>query len=131
MANAMDEYLLDNIVSDNDIRADIFLPFTIMRLQQTMAIEKKTILSVQLLNVGKIAESHRELYLSWSTSDKIKASLPIQEHVITEWAAVGIACVLVPMYTNLRILQVTQAGDGFDYWIGDDEHEYALGRRNN
>jgi len=39
---------------------------------------------------------------------------------------VGIACVLVPLYTSLRILQVTQAGDGFDYWVGDEEQEYAL-----
>lgn len=26
----------------------------------------------------------------------------------------------------LRVLQVTQAGDKFDYWIGDEEREYAL-----
>ena len=45
---------------------------------------------------------------------------------MTEWAAVGIACALVPAYTGLRILQVTQAGDGFDYWVGDDRWEYAL-----
>ena len=38
----------------------------------------------------------------------------------------GIACVLASLYTSLRILQVTQSGDGFDYWGGDEEREYAL-----
>jgi hypothetical protein len=50
----------------------------------------------------------------------------LQGHIVTEWAAVGIACVLVPLYASLQVLQVTQAGDGFDYWVGDAEREYAL-----
>ena len=46
--------------------------------------------------------------------------------MVTEWAASGIACVLVPLYARMRVLQVAQAGDSFDYWIGDNEREYAL-----
>jgi len=122
----MDEYVLENIVADNDIQADIFLPFTIIRLRQTMTTDQQAILAVQLRDIGKPGESHRELLLSWSTSGIVRERLPLQEHVMTEWAAVGIACVLVPLYASLRVLQVTQAGDGFDYWVGDEEREYAL-----
>ena len=122
----MDEYVLEHIAEDHDIRADLFLPFTVTRLRQAVATDQQATLAVQLRDVGKAGESHRELLLSWSTSGMIEASLPLQERVVTEWAAVGIACVLVSLYTSLRILQVTQAGDGFDYWVGDEEREYAL-----
>lgn len=46
--------------------------------------------------------------------------------MITEWAACGMACVIVPLYTQLQILQVTQAGDGFDFWVGDGSREFGL-----
>jgi hypothetical protein len=122
----MDEYVLENIVVDNDIQADLFLPFAIIRLRQAVTTDQQATLAVRLRDVVKTGESHRGLLLSWSASGMVKESLPLQEHVITEWAAVGIACVLVPLYTSLRVLQVTQAGDKFDYWVGDEEREYAL-----
>ncbi len=121
----MDEYVLDHITTDNDIQADLFIPFTITRLQQTKTTNHKALLMVQLENIENVDKS-RELLVSWSTDDIIDEKIPLQEHVITEWAAVGIACVLVPLYTDLRILQVTQAGDRFDYWGGSDEWEDAL-----
>ena len=122
----MDEYVLEHIAADNTVRVDLFLPFTIIRLRQAVTTDQEAILSVQLRDVGEAGESHRQLHLSWSASSAFDERIPLQERVVTEWAAVGIACVLVPLYTDLRILQVTQAGDGFDYWVGDDEWEYAL-----
>ena len=126
MTNTMDEYVLEHVVADNVIRADLFLPFTIARLRQAVTTGQEAILSVQLRDVGEIGESHRQLHLSWSASSVLEERIPLQERVVTEWAAMGIACVLVPLYAGLRVLQVTQAGDRFDYWVGDDEWEYAL-----
>ncbi len=122
----MDKYILEHIIADNPIQAELFLPFTINRLQQSMSTNQEVVLLVRLRDVGQIGESHQKLRLSWSANSMIEAKIPLQERVVTEWAAVGIACVLVPLYAGLRVLQVTQAGDGFDYWVGDDEREYAL-----
>lgn len=122
----MDEYMLEHITADNDIRTDLFLPFTITRLRQVATTDREAILSVQLKDVGEAGESRREMLLSWSASGIVEGKIPLQERVVTEWAAVGVACVLMPLYADLRILQVTQTGDGFDYWVGDDKWEYAL-----
>jgi hypothetical protein len=122
----MDEYTLERISTDNGIWIDLLLPFTITRLEQAGNTNQEAVLSVQLRNVGDMSESQKELLLSWSSSGVVEDNIPLQERVITEWAAIGIACVLVPLYAGLRILQVTQVGDGFDYWVGDDDCEYAL-----
>lgn len=122
----MDEYVLEHITADNAIRTDLFLPFTIARLQQVVTDNQEAILSVQLSGIRGMSDSYRQLHLSWSTSSVLEKGMPLQEHVVTEWAAVGIACVLASLYAGLRVLQVTQFGDRFDYWIGDDELEYAL-----
>jgi hypothetical protein len=122
----MDEYTLERIAADNAIRADLFLPFAIIRLRQAATTGQKAILSVHLRDIGRQGKSHRELLLSWSIGRMVEESVPLQEHIVTEWAAVGIACVLTPLYAGLRVLQVTQAGDGFDYWVGDNANEYAL-----
>ena len=50
----------------------------------------------------------------------------LQRHIITEWAACGLACVVVPLYTNWKVLQVTQVGDSFDYWVGNEQYEFGL-----
>jgi len=122
----MDAYVLEHIVVDNDIRADLFLPLTITRLQQATTMEREAILAVQLRDIDRVDELYKELLISWSAGGMLGEGVPLQERVITEWAAVGIACILMPLYTGLRILQVTQIGDGFDYWVGDDRWEYAL-----
>jgi len=126
VADTMDEYVLERIAADNAIRADLLLPFAITRLRQAGAPSGQAILSVQLRDVPEAGESHRKLLLSWSAGDVAEDTTPLQERAITEWAAAGIACVLVPLYTSLRVLQVTQAGDTFDYWVGDNSREYAL-----
>lgn len=66
------------------------------------------------------------LHLTWNAKSEQGSVPPIQEHVITEWAACGLARVVVPLYTNWQVLQVTQVGDKFDYWVGNDEYEFGL-----
>jgi hypothetical protein len=124
-AAIVDEYVLENIVKDNPIHAEILLPFAITRLREAETVREAE-LSVQLRDIGDDGESQRRLHLMWSEGSALMEPLPVQERVITEWAASGIACVLVPLYARMRVLQVAQAGDSFDYWVGDGEQEYAL-----
>ncbi len=48
-----------------------------------------------------------------------KCGRTFQAHVVTEKAAIGVACLLVPADTGLAITQVTRLGEKADYWLGD------------
>jgi hypothetical protein len=50
----------------------------------------------------------------------------VGEQTVTEWAALGVACILVSLYAGLRMQAVTGQGDRFDYWVDDDQAEYGL-----
>jgi hypothetical protein len=126
LSDVVDEYALESIADDNEIRAGIFLPFTIVRLQGDASTALEVMLSVHLKNIGEISEQRRSLWLRWSEESIPERPLPVQEDVITEWAACGVACALVPLYAKMRIIQVAQQGDRFDYWVGNGEEEYAL-----
>ncbi len=45
---------------------------------------------------------------------------------MTEWAALGVACALLPALTGLRVLSVALEGERFDYRIGDGQTEWGL-----
>ncbi len=121
----MDSINFEDIGQQNNIDMALFLPFVGYRLWPSVG-NGKVVLDVILRGIGESAESHHHLELSLSPLPQERAILPVQEHVITEWAACGVACVILPFYTGFRVLHVTQAGDGFDYWVGNDEHEYGL-----
>jgi hypothetical protein len=44
-----------------------------------------------------------------------------QDPVLTEFATLGLACILLSRHTNFRISEVTRRGERVDYWIGDDK----------
>lgn len=44
-----------------------------------------------------------------------------QEPVITEFATLGLACILVAERTGLEITEVTRRGERADYWLGDKQ----------
>jgi hypothetical protein len=44
-----------------------------------------------------------------------------QEHILTEHATLGLACVLLTRHTDFRISEVCRRGDRVDYWIGDSK----------
>jgi hypothetical protein len=50
----------------------------------------------------------------------------VSERTITEWAALGLACVVLARYTSVRVQQVAGDGDRFDFWVSDGEREYGL-----
>jgi hypothetical protein len=45
---------------------------------------------------------------------------------LTEWAALGVACVLLPALLNVRIASVAVEGESFDYRVSDGSTEWGL-----
>ncbi len=117
--------ILEEVIERNLIDARWFVPFLIYRLQSA-AINRIVTLEVVLENVFPEPYVKRELRLTWRTESVRLASSPVQEHIITEWASCGIACIVVPLYIGLQIVQVAQAGDRFDYWVGNEVYELGL-----
>lgn len=83
-------------------------------------------LTVTLRDIPQIGESIRRLRLRWRPESAPAHPFGVQEKVVTEWAACGIACAVAPFYTGLRVLSVAEEGDRFDYWIGNTEKELGL-----
>lgn len=121
-----DKYELENIAKDNQIRADLFIPFTITRLREVKTGVGEARLIVWLRNLRGAGENESYLCLTWTEESVHSGVLPVQERIVTEFAACGVACVLVPLYTSLQVLRVALVGDKFDYWVGNGEEELGL-----
>jgi hypothetical protein len=65
--------------------------------------------------------TQQKLPLSWEglKSDFDQAVNTYQEPVITEFATLGLACILVSERAHLQITEVTRRGEKADYWLGD------------
>jgi hypothetical protein len=123
--SARDTYRLEAIDRTPQVGAALFIPFMIQRLcEKTGATE--TTLRVELRNIGNVSQRQCTLHLSWSPDSMPAPSLGVPERVITEWAACGVACVVVALYARLTIRAVAADGDRFDYWVDDGTYEYGL-----
>jgi hypothetical protein len=120
-----DELQLENMASAHGIEAAMFVPFAIERLAGDRQATK-AILKVRLRDISGPGESERSLCLSWSAESALKLPAGVQEHTVTEWAALGVAAALIARYAGLRITAVTQRGDVFDYWVSDGQNEFGL-----
>ena len=120
-----DQLLLNRAVQNNLIDAQWFLPFTIYRLQQYTA-SSQLLLTVTLEQIHTTSTISRRLLLHWEENSPQLSLPPVQDTVITEWAACGIACAVLPFYTGLQLVKVTESGDRFDYWVGDGQQLYGL-----
>lgn len=122
---AHDSYRLEDIALDHPIGAGIFVPFTVARLAPH-GDATEAVLRVRMLDIATRGESERQLRLHWSPESAPAASLAVQGRTVTEWAACGIACAVIGVYTGRRVRSVAAAGDRFDYWVDDGEQEYGL-----
>jgi hypothetical protein len=120
-----DSYQLEEIADHHQIGAHIFLPFAIERLGRNIGSTEAT-LNVRLLDVGEGGETLRRLRLTWFAGSVPDQPLAVQERTVTEWAACGVACVIVDLYARLRVRHVAADGDRFDYWVDDGEREFGL-----
>ncbi len=125
MENALDEYPLEAIGQAHPIAVAIFVPFAIARLHRDPT-HTEARLQVRMRNIGGQPEEERALRLFWSAESVSARPLAVQEHVITEWAALAVACVVLAKYTSLRLRAVALQGDSFDYWVTDGQRDYGL-----
>lgn len=72
---------------------------------------------------GSTEESNDSVSLSWSGLgvDYSRCLNTYQESVITEFAALAVACILVHTRARLEITEVTRRGEKVDYWLGKRE----------
>ncbi|HTU91588.1 MAG TPA: hypothetical protein VMF69_16010 [Gemmataceae bacterium] len=125
MENALDEYQLEAICREHPIAVAMFVPFAIARLHRESSPTEARV-RVRMRNIGGQPEEERALRLFWSVESMAKQPLAVQEHVVTEWAALAMACVVLAKYTPLRLRAVALQGDRFDYWVTDGRGDYGL-----
>jgi hypothetical protein len=125
MQNSLDEYRLEAIVQHHPIAVDMFVTFALARLQRD-PLTLEAVVRVRLRDIGEHQQDERMLRLFWSAESASTRPLAVQEHIITEWAALAIACVVLAKYTTLRLRAVAVQGDRFDYWMTDGQHDYGL-----
>jgi hypothetical protein len=118
-------YSLEEISQTHRVGAALFIPFTIERLRGVSETTEAT-LTVELRNIGQASRTQRTLHLSWSPDSVPTQSPGVQARVVTEWAACGIACVVIALYAGLTLREVAADGDRFDYWVDDGRYEYGL-----
>lgn len=113
-----DDFLqLEQIVSMNEIDARWLLPFTIYRLNQ-LTDQREIDLQVTLSEIQAKPKTRR-LRLQWLAETPTLLNTPVQEEMVTELAACGLTCAVLPLYTQFHLRTVAERGAGFDYWVGD------------
>jgi hypothetical protein len=117
-------YRLESIGENHAIGASMLVPLAIARL--TDGVSREVDLRVELRGVATRGDSEHHLRLSWAPESVPTQRPALPERAVTEWAACAVACVVVLLYTGLRVRQVTGHGDAFDYWVDDGEWEYGL-----
>lgn len=125
MASAQDVFHLEHIGGDHLVDASILVPCAVVRLRDDVD-SSEAALRVQLRGLFGFDDQDRTVRIIWSGDSIPTDPLAVPDHAITEWAAYGVACVLVPAYTHLRIQSVAAYGDRFDYWLTDGEEDYGL-----
>ena len=120
-----DQLLLNTAIENNVIDTQWFLPFTIYRLQSYTQTQQLQVM-VTLEQIGAESMAERRLLLAWRADTPQITTPPVQDTIITEWAACGIACALLPFYTQFQLVKVTESGDRFDYWVSDGQQLCGL-----
>jgi len=125
MSQYPDECQLEEVVGSHSISANLFVPFVIRRLCG-VPITREAVLRVRLQSIGEAGNQTHSLRIRWHDANIPKQPLGISENTITEWAALGVACVVIALYRGLTIQGVTGQGDRFDYWVSDGQSRCGL-----
>ncbi len=110
-------------LTNTEIRAEDFRSPLIRRLCQSDTYQdgQSEVCNCFRNSSGNIIDS--TLLLTWSdlAEDYKKCLNTYQIPVITEFATIGLTCILLNHNTGLEITEVTRRGDKADYWVGDRE----------
>jgi len=124
-ANQRLDIRLEEALRLHEIDASVFAPFVIARLR-TRPDGTETELAVRLKEVSAREERSITVRLQWDAQSAFTQPVAVQERVLTEWAALGIACVLLPALLGVRIVSVAVEGERFDYLVSDGIAEWGL-----
>ena len=119
-----DLFQLEQITALNEIDARWLLPFTIYRLNQ-LTDQREIDFRITLNEIDTEPQTRR-LRLKWSADTHSLRNAPVQEEMVTELAACGLTCAVLPLYTNFHLRMVAERGAGFDYWVGNGEELFGL-----
>jgi hypothetical protein len=124
MNHALDQFRLEDIAGQHQVGAALFVPLVVERLRPRPGLSE-CLLTVELRGFEQLSKT-RQLRLHWSEASNQQKPPGIQENTLTEWAALGIACVVLPQYAKLWIRAVAVPGNSFDYWVTDGRWQYGL-----
>ena len=116
---------LEHELARHDIDASVFVPFVVARLQSTPEANGAE-LAVRIAAEGAAEETSVLVRIEWDAKSHSSRGSAIQDRVVTEWAALGVACALLPELLGVVIVSVAMAGDSFDYRVSDGVHEWGL-----
>lgn len=121
----MESFRLEAIGELHPVAAHLFVPFAVSRLQRRPE-DTEAVLAVRLSGIEEASPEDRLLRLFWERSSIPRLPLAIQDHPLTEWAALGVACALIWHFAGLRLHAVAALGDRVDYWVRRDDQEFGL-----
>lgn len=128
MSNPMDEILaipLEDALRRNAVDAAIFAPFVIARLRAEPE-NSQADLWVRMDNETGNEQHALHVRLHWNNRNAFSHPIAVQERVVTEWAALGVACALLPALFGMYIVSVALEGERFDYRVSDGVTEWGL-----
>jgi hypothetical protein len=108
------------------IRAQDWRSPLVLRLRGSTSYEDGNVNLVDSYRGPRSAADERVIGLTWAglKDDFKKCVRSYQEPVLTEFATLGLACILIAGRLNLQITEVTRRGEKVDYWIGSRERGY-------
>jgi hypothetical protein len=109
--------------SHPQIRAEDWRAPLICRLLKATIYAEKPVVFDESFRDGDDAVSESQTRLTWTglRDDFQKCVNTYQDPVLTEYAALGLSCMLVTQLAKMEITEVTLHGDRADYWLGDKE----------
>ncbi len=121
----VDSFRLEAIGEVHALATHLFVPFAVARLQESTEATE-TILTVELRHIGEETTAQQQLRIFWDRESIPHLPLGIQDNPLTEWAALGVACVVLWYFGGIRLHAVAADGDRFDYWGLRETQEFGL-----
>ncbi len=116
---------LEEALGLHAIDASVFAPFVIQRLKAGGNANDVELLVIIGSDKGQ-DERFLRVQIRWNPDNAFRLPVAVQERVVTEWAALGVACALIPDILGMRVLSVALDGERYDYRIGNKQGEFGL-----
>ncbi len=121
----VDSFRLETIGELHALATHLFVPFAVARLQESPEATE-TVLTIELRDIREGATEEHQLRIFWDRESIPRLPLGLQDNPITEWGALGVACVVLWHFAGIRLHAVAAEGDRFDYWGLQGEQEFGL-----